>query len=172
MNFWNKTLLLVAITATCIGCDRVTKDYAKQNLVVPQPRSYFHGTVQLQYEENPGGMMSIGAHLSESVRFLLLTVFVGVCLLMFLLFALANQRLRQAQIIGISMILGGGCGNLFDRLANDGMVIDFIILRAGQLHTGVFNVADVSILSGVVVLLFLRSHRAPTARPAEKLPAE
>ncbi len=159
MAFWKKAVLLVALTTACIGCDRATKEYAKHHLQYSRPHFYLNNIVQLQYDENPGGMLSFGAHLSESVRFYLLTVFVGICLLMFLVFALANRRLQVTHIVGIAMILGGGLGNLSDRLFNNGLVIDFLLLQAGPLHTAVFNVADVLILSGVVVLVFARSHR-------------
>jgi signal peptidase II len=170
MRFWKKALLLVAVTTLCVGCDRAAKEYARQHLENAEPRYYLSNVVQLQYDENAGGMLSFGAQLSESVRFYLLTVFVGLCLLMFFLFAMLNGRLHRTQVVGIAMILGGGLGNLSDRLWNNGMVIDFLMLKAGPLHTAVFNLADVSILMGVVVLSVVRSHGAHA--PGESVPLE
>ena len=50
----------------------------------------------------------------------------------------------------MALVVGGGLGNLIDRMAR-GRVVDFIQLRAGPLHTGVFNLGDAAILAGVVI---------------------
>ena len=49
-------------------------------------------------------------------------------------------------------MIGGGAGNLIDRLRFGGRVTDFIYLAAGPLHTGVFNIADMAITGGVLWL--------------------
>jgi len=58
----------------------------------------------------------------------------------------------------------GGLGNLLDRIMNDGRVIDFMNLGIGTLRTAIFNVADVCITTGVVLLLveLLRERTQPT----------
>jgi len=57
-------------------------------------------------------------------------------------------------IVARSLVLSGGLGNLVDRIINDGRVIDFMNIGIGSLRTGIFNVADVYITVGVVVLVF------------------
>jgi signal peptidase II len=44
-------------------------------------------------------------------------------------------------------------GNLIDRIINDGAVTDFVRLGIGSFRTGIFNLADVAIVVGVVMLL-------------------
>ncbi len=56
-------------------------------------------------------------------------------------------------LIPLSMILAGGFANLWDRILNGGVVIDFMNMGIGSLRTGVFNVADVFITFGVLVFL-------------------
>jgi len=56
-------------------------------------------------------------------------------------------------VVASLMIIGGGIGNLIDRIMRDGRVTDFIYLEAGPLHTGIFNVADMAITIGVMWLL-------------------
>lgn len=60
-------------------------------------------------------------------------------------------------------MLSGGLGNLLDRIMNDGRVIDFMNLGIGPLRTGIFNVADVCITIGVVLLIFqtVWPHQSP-----------
>lgn len=57
-------------------------------------------------------------------------------------------------VVARSLVLSGGLGNLVDRIINDGRVIDFMNIGIGSLRTGIFNVADVCITVGVVVLVF------------------
>jgi signal peptidase II len=50
-------------------------------------------------------------------------------------------------------MIAGGASNLVDRLLS-GRVVDFAILRAGPLHTGVFNLADAAILGGAILFVW------------------
>jgi|WetSurMetagenome_2_1015567.scaffolds.fasta_scaffold834478_1 signal peptidase II len=136
-----------------VGCDQVTKSLARNGLSEGEPVVLMHGFVRLTYAENPGVFMGIGADLDSYVRWAiygssLLVVVISTVLL------LANvDRLSRTRIIGLLLLLSGALGNLVDRFANHASVIDFIVLRIGTLHTGVFNLADVLITMGVVVFL-------------------
>ena len=59
------------------------------------------------------------------------------------------SRLGQA---GLLLFLAGGTSNLIDRVTL-GRVIDFLNVGIGQLRTGIFNVADMAIVAGVVILI-------------------
>lgn len=50
---------------------------------------------------------------------------------------------------------GGGIGNLVDRILLSGLVTDFINIGIGNLRTGIFNVADMAIMTGVIGLIFV-----------------
>ncbi len=64
-----------------------------------------------------------------------------------------------ARLIALSLIVGGGLGNLIDRLLNHGVVVDYISMGVGSLRTGVFNLADAAITVGLVVILVSQSQR-------------
>lgn len=68
---------------------------------------------------------------------------------------LVHRSLRPYDVMGISLIIAGGLGNLTDRALNNGAVIDFMNIGVGSLRTGIFNIADVAIMVGVGVLMFL-----------------
>jgi signal peptidase II len=59
------------------------------------------------------------------------------------------------QFIACVGILAGGLGNLIDRVTNHGQVTDFLNLGIGSLRTGIFNVADVAITGGALLLAWL-----------------
>jgi signal peptidase II len=72
-----------------------------------------------------------------------------------LVYVLASSDNSKAKMISLSLVLGGGIGNLIDRIFNEGRVIDFMNIGIGSLRTGVFNVADIAISCGVVWLLVI-----------------
>jgi signal peptidase II len=113
--------------------------------------------LRLQYAENPGGMMSFGAELHPEVRFWFLTVFVGLMLFGILIFTVVSTKLTRFQITALTLIVGGGFSNLLDRLLHDGHVIDFLNVGIGGVRTAIFNVADVVIILGTLLLLFSSS---------------
>lgn len=153
MNTTRKLMLIGFLLVTCIGCDQTTKHIARTSLQMSAPQSFLNDFLRLQYAENPGGMMSLGAELSEDARFWFLTVFVGCLLCGMLLFTLFARRLSALQIAALTLVVGGGFSNLLDRVHNDGYVIDFLNVGLGGLRTAIFNIADVLIIVGTALLL-------------------
>ena len=151
MKTAGKILLLILVVST-IGCDRVTKHLAKSNLAGAPPQSYFADTLRLEYSENSGAFLNLGADLPKWIRTSIFTLGVGLTLA---LLALAGLRLHWAglRLVGAALIWAGGTSNLIDRAAR-GIVIDFINLGVGSLRTGIFNVADLAIVFGFVLVLF------------------
>ncbi len=62
-------------------------------------------------------------------------------------------EMPRTRFTAVALILAGGMGNLIDRVLQDGVVVDFINVGIGPVRTGIFNVADVAITSGVIILL-------------------
>lgn len=58
-----------------------------------------------------------------------------------LLWAVGSQHMSTTQTVGAAMVCSGGIGNLIDRFAQHGHVMDFLNVGVGSLRTGVFNVA-------------------------------
>ena len=67
-----------------------------------------------------------------------------------------SSQFDQISVVSLALILGGGISNLWDRLTNDGWVIDFMNLGIGMIRTGIFNFADLFIMLGVGILLVYR----------------
>ena len=62
--------------------------------------------------------------------------------------------------------MGGGLGNWLDRVMHDGAVTDFVSLGLGGLRTGIFNVADLAVVAGTLLLVASARRRAPDESPA------
>jgi signal peptidase II len=161
-------VLVLLLLIPSVRCDQLTKDVAHQHLALDSPHSWFHDTIRLQYAENTGAFLSVGGGFSEGIRVLFFQVFPALCLLA-LVIVLFVQPMPLATVVAWSLVLGGGLGNLVDRIMNDGRVIDFMNIGIGSLRTGIFNVADVCITMGVLLLFFqavrARSSSLVASRP-------
>jgi len=154
---------VVLILIACAGCDQMMKNIAKESLASSAPISLLNDSIRVEYTENPGAILGLGADLPSEIRLLFFIIFVGVVLTLTLVFTVKTYGLSLMQLVGLSLIAGGGIGNLLDRLFNHGAVIDFVRLGLGLFRTGIFNLADVAILIGVsTLLLFSAKGRAKT----------
>ena len=154
---------LAVVLITCVGCDQATKQMAIEHLKGPPPLlcSYFGDTFRIQYAENPGAFLSLAANLSPDVRFWLLTVVNAVVLCFVGAIVLLRRDIDRLSMTALTLILAGGIGNLIDRVTTqNGVVIDFLNLGIGNLRTGVFNVADMAITAGFVLLLPYFFHKS------------
>jgi signal peptidase II len=160
MILTKRLMVIVLVSLACVGCDQGTKSLANNYLPKNEVISYFYDTVRIGYTKNTGAFLGVGSLWSENTRFLLFTLLAGVFLtglLIYLIYATIGPLL----VVGLSLIFGGGSSNLYDRIANNGSVIDFMNLGVGVIRTGIFNVADMAILLGVfVVLISHLSYRA------------
>jgi signal peptidase II len=157
VNRTSRVIVILLVLIACVGADQAMKVVAQQTLAGRPPVSLLGGTVVLTYAENPGAFLSLGATLPAAMRTALFGVFVAVVLAALLIFLLGNHTLGTSQLIGLSLLAGGGVGNLIDRLARDGLVRDYIHIGIGSLRTGVFNVADVAIVGGVILVALAAS---------------
>jgi signal peptidase II len=165
MNRSRRLLFILAVMVGCIGCDQATKSLAETHLSYAETLSFLGDTVRLQLSQNHGAFLSFGAALPEAWRHLLFGIGVPILLVALLLYALLSQRLSAVGAFAIALYLAGGASNLADRVARGGYVLDFINLGIGPLRTGIFNIADVFIMAGAVVLAIheMRQARSPRA---------
>lgn len=167
MKIWKhrsaRLVLALGLLFTTVGCDQITKVVARDSLRQTGPHIYLGGLVRLEVAENAGAFLSLGANWPDWIRFGLLQG--GVFL--FLLITVISMWRRKPDLLttaGLSLLLAGGIGNLIDRIAK-GTVTDFLMVGWGPLRTGIFNVADMAIVAGVLILLL------PTRAATENQPA-
>jgi signal peptidase II len=158
--------VLLALLVT-IGCDRVTKYVAVRTLAGTPGRSFLADTVRIAYVENSGGFLGMGASLPTGIRTGLFTVGTGL-LLISLVYVTIRNRYSGCTLLALTFFIAGGASNWVDRVVR-GSVVDFMNLGLGPLRTGVFNVADVAVTLGVVILLLgqVLRHRGPEATTLE-----
>lgn len=116
--------------------------------------------MRLQLIYNHGGFLSLGASLPAPLRKSIFTAGVGSLLIGSLAYAFFAKPGNPSRVFATALILSGGAGNLFDRLFHDGAVVDFITIGIGPVRTGIFNVADIAIAVGAIILFSTAFSRA------------
>ena len=158
LSFKYKLIVVSSLLLFLSSLDQLTKYLAVINLQGQKPIIFFQGIFQLVYAENPGAFLGMGGNWSHQTRFIIfaVVVFLGLGGMLWFLFKRENSRMN---LIAYSFILSGGFGNLWDRVFHsNGHVVDFLFIDfGGPFRTGVFNLADVEIVVGVLLLL-LKEH--------------
>ena len=93
-----------------------------------------------------------------------MAVGLGVGLLLLLVYLVRTRNLCWQGFLGLALVCAGGVSNLGDRLFRHGLVTDFIVLRVGPLHTGIFNLADFAVVVGALLLVAALRPGAPNGQ--------
>lgn len=150
----NKKLLFIGATALIsIALDQWTKFLATQYLLGQENISWWNDFFVLTYSINHGAFLGLGDTLPEGIRDLIFSGLVGLFLIGFAIYALRDKTMNNLQNLACGLVLSGGFSNLYDRITNNGGVVDFMNMGIGGLRTGIFNVADMAIMAGVILLL-------------------
>lgn len=136
---------LLAAAVVVIAIDQLTKELALSALA-DGPIDLVAGVVSLRLVYNSGG--AFGIFQGVPGLFLVATVAISVLILVW-----ARKVTGPRWGMPLGMVLGGGLGNVADRLIRetDSRVVDFVDLHVWP----VFNVADMAIVTGVGILLIL-----------------
>ncbi len=129
--------------------DVVTKWIVQQTLPLGRSVEVLGDVFRLTHIMNPGA--AFGLHIGEHSRlvFILLTI----CALLFLggMYWYAARR-DYLRLVAVSLLVGGALGNLLDRVRFPEGVVDFLDVGFGTMRWPVFNVADMGITVGAVLL--------------------
>ena len=149
--------LLFGVASAVFALDRISKMALPELLSDGTPRQILGSTLQLIRSENRGGLFGIVQGSAPILAALSLGVIVAL-----LLFHEREGTKRVTPItVAVALLIGGALGNLIDRVAF-GFVLDFVDIGIGTLRFWTFNVADMGISLGILLLLadtLLRSRR-------------
>ena len=149
-----KRLSIVLFVLLNIGCDQWSKDLVRKHV---EPMDYIqvvNDNLILTNVENTGAMLGFGQGFPPLVKMIFLKGLPLIVLLILLARTLQKTNLNRWLVLAFAFVIGGGMGNLIDRIAY-GSVTDFFQIKLGFFKTGIFNMADVSVTIGVILLLFL-----------------
>lgn len=116
----------------------------------------------LTYVENTGAAFSI---LENNTIFLIIITFISLFLIY--KFLLKNKKFNKLEIVTYSLLIGGIIGNLIDRIIY-GYVIDYLEFIILNRHMPIFNFADICIVIGTFLFLFITIKEEQNARICNK----
>ncbi len=142
-----RAVVFISVLASTTGFDFGTKEWARSELAVHEPRPVVEGFWYWELAYNDGAAFS-----SLRGSTVLLSLLALGALIMLGVMAHRTRPEQHLKRIALAMVAGGAIGNLIDRI-RDGAVTDFVRLRAGEHAWPIFNVADAALVIGVVLLL-------------------
>jgi signal peptidase II len=166
-----RMLLIVLILFSNIGCDQISKSIVRSSMMHYQQIHFFDNHVMVTRVENAGAFLSLGNSLSDDLRFFLLVFIPMIVLALATIYLFIKNDLSRSLFIGTAFVVGGGIGNIYDRFIY-GSVTDFLHLDFYLFRTGIFNMADVSIMTGVFIVLIsfmLKNTPSSTDLPANSI---
>ena len=158
--FWTATTLIVAL-------DVVTKYLAHTRLLSAHlPRDIVGDTVRLTLAYNPGA--AFGLDLGPASRWIFLALTIGA---LFILRRLYRQTRPgdRIRVLALGLVCGGAIGNLINRIWSTRGVVDFIDVGVGNWRWPTFNIADIGVSVGALLLAWVlwgEEKAADRERPA------
>jgi signal peptidase II len=145
----SKTTMFGTILGVVVVLDLITKTIVQRTFRPLEQVDVIGSFVRLTYIRNPGAAFGIYLGPSSRLIFLGLSVLAIAVLVAMYRYTPAVDRIR---LTAIALICSGAAGNLIDRLRSMNGVIDFVDVGLGDLRWPVFNVADMAVTTGAVVL--------------------
>ncbi|MDY8138229.1 signal peptidase II [Aquimarina sp. 2201CG5-10] len=147
-----RLLLILSLILLNVSCDQISKNVVRHTIEKNEQIQVFKENFILTKVENRGAAYSLGSDLAPILKILLLQLLPIIVLIFLLRQLIIKTNYSRETIIGFTFIIGGGIGNLFDRIIR-GSVTDFMIMDLGIIKTEIFNMADVSIMVGSAIIL-------------------
>jgi len=144
--------IILLITAT-IAIDQISKVIVRAN-VTPYKESEILGSYfTLNNVENTGAFLGMGSDLNPTVKLIFLLILPVAVLAYLIYYIFKNKQIETYALFALCGIAGGGIANVFDRIVY-GHVTDFLHINLGGVfRTGIFNLADLAVTSGMIALL-------------------
>ena len=144
-----RSMHLIAIIAGVVVVDLITKLWIQRTFRLYEQVEVIGDYLRLTFIYNPGA--AFGIHVGEYSRvvFFVLSLVALIALIAMYWTTPHHDRLRLSSI---ALVCGGALGNLIDRVRSPRGVVDFLDVGIGDMRWPVFNVADMAVTIGAVLL--------------------
>lgn len=165
MNKKTKAKLLpISLTLLIVLLDQFTKYLVVKNIpLYTIGKEFFGDFLRIVHVSNTGVAFSVGASWSENLRHILFCVLPVIVIVIVFIVYFRNNEWTKLQNWVIMGILGGGIGNLIDRIFRAEGVVDFIDVKFyglfGLERWPTFNIADSAIIvcGAILIISFIIS---------------
>lgn len=147
-----RIILIVSIVLTNVGCDQISKNIAREEIQYNETISVIDHYFTLTKIENTGAFLSLGDSIPRPLYIILMILFPLLIMAYASYYIISKKNMSMLLLFGLSCIIGGGLGNIYDRILY-GSVTDFMHMDFVIFETGIFNMADFSVMVGMFVLI-------------------
>ena len=168
MKLSKRSLYIIAVIVVTIAIDQISKVLVRTHI---QPRtdisygeriSIIGDLFIMMNVENTGAFLGMGSDLSPTLRIILLLILPILVLGYVLRYIFKDKTLDNWSLFAFASIIGGGIANVYDRIIYGSVTDFFFIDLGGVFRTGIFNMADLSVTTGMIILLFVSFKKKKT----------
>lgn len=164
MKLSRRSAFIIITIIASIAIDQISKVWIRANVTPGSSSEIIGKYFTLHNVENTGAFLGMGSDLNETLRIILLLILPVVVLGFVLRYVFKDKSLGNWSLFAFASIIGGGIANVYDRFVY-GSVTDFWhIDLGGVFRTGIFNVADVFVSTGMIILVFFTFFKKKTKK--------
>ena len=157
-RFGRRAVVFWPLFAGIAASDIATKRFAEHELSLHIPRALAGDWIRLTLTYNTGAAMSLS--LGAASRVVFGVVAFGMLVVIYRMYTRTTPE-NAPQAAALALIAAGALGNLIDRLRSTRGVVDFIDVGIGDWRFWTFNVADIGVTAGAVLLALVLLRRPP-----------
>jgi signal peptidase II len=161
MKITKRSIFILVVIVATIAVDQISKILVRINI---QPRtdinlgeriSLIGDMFIMMNVENAGAFLGMGSELNPTLRILFLLILPILVLGFVLHYVFKEKSLDNWSLFAFASIIGGGVANVYDRIVYGSVTDFFFIDLGGVFRTGIFNMADLSVTTGMIILLLV-----------------
>jgi len=150
-----RNISISIIIALSIFLDQISKILIRNNVEQYSDIKLIGEYFILTNVENSGAFLGMGSGFSPIMKSVFLIILPIIVLISIIVYVYRDKEIDKLSLIGFSIIIGGGIGNIFDRIIY-GSVTDFLFIDLGGIFkTGIFNIADLAVTTGMILILLM-----------------
>ncbi|MFG6686667.1 signal peptidase II [Mariniflexile sp. HNIBRBA6329] len=174
MKSTKRTAYILLVIVITIAIDQISKVLVRTHI---QPRTDLHPGERISIigdafimmnVENTGAFLGMGSDLNPTLRIILLLILPILVLGFVLRHILKDKSIDNWSLFAFASIIGGGIANVYDRIVYGSVTDFFFIDLGGVFKTGIFNMADLSVTTGMFILLFVSFGKKKESDDIEK----
>lgn len=153
MKLSRRSAFIIILIVLNIALDQISKFWVRTYVVAGSESKIIGNYFTLHNVENSGAFLGMGSDLNPTIKLFVLLILPVVVLGLVLRYVFKDKSIDKLSLIGFSCIIGGGLANIYDRILY-GSVTDFLYIDLGGVfRTGIFNMADLSVTTGMIMIL-------------------
>ena len=151
----NRNISISILITVSIVLDQLSKALIRENIDQYSEIKLIGEYFILTNVENSGAFLGMGSDFSPFIKTIFLLILPIIVLICIMIYVYRDKEIDKISLIGFCFIIGGGIANIYDRIIY-GSVTDFLFIDLGGIFkTGIFNIADLSVTTGMILILLM-----------------